>query len=149
MRQVCGDDPLVALEAPDEALLRGDEDLMRIAVENLLGNAKKFRRPGGGVLVTVESSSRGIRLTITNQGVGIPEADRSRIFERFYRGSAARADSWGHGLGLPLSRHIARLHGGEVECVSREDEDARFVLEVPAWRSTALPEPSRVPFSVR
>jgi len=59
---------------------------------------------------------------------------REQLFERFYRGPEARAAGPGYGLGLPLARHIARLHGGDVVCAGGDGVDARFVLEAPAWR---------------
>jgi signal transduction histidine kinase len=61
------------------------------------------------------------------------------VFERFHRGGEARPNADGHGLGLSLCRHIARLHGGDARCVSEPDEDARFVLDLPAWRAQAAP----------
>jgi len=137
-RRVFASDQTVLLEAPDEALVSGDEDLMGIAVENLLDNGQKFARPAGRVVVTVEHSEDRVRLSVTSEGAAVTETDRGRIFERFYRGPEARANSAGHGLGLPLSRHIARLHGGDVECVSGAEEDARFVLEVPSWRPSVV-----------
>jgi signal transduction histidine kinase len=126
----------VALELPDEALTSGDEDLLGIALENLLDNAKKFARPGAQVLVSIEQSAERVTVSVTSPGAAVTETERSHIFERFYRGPEARASASGHGLGLPLSRHIARLHGGDVQCVSRMEEDARFVLDVPAWRAS-------------
>jgi two-component system sensor histidine kinase MprB len=136
VRRVFANQRAVALEAPDEVLVSGDEDLMGIAVENLLDNARKFAPPTGRVLVTVEESGNHVRLSVTSEGAAVAERERGRIFQRFYRSPEARSSSPGHGLGLPLCRHIARLHGGDVECVSREEEDARFVLEVPSWRPT-------------
>ncbi len=128
------EDPGAELLAPDEALVRGDEDLLRIAVENLLDNAKKFTQPGSRARVGVEEAVDLVRVSVTSPGARVAAQERERLFERFYRSAEARAAHEGHGLGLALARHVARLHGGEVECVSEPDEDARFVLRVPSWR---------------
>jgi two-component system, OmpR family, sensor kinase len=129
------------IEAPDEALVRGDEALLGIAVENLLDNARKFSLPGRPPRIQVSEDATTVRLTIDSPGARIPTDLVGRLFERFYRGEEARASHEGHGLGLPLARHIARLHGGEVRCVSGPEEDARFDLVLPAWRPLAGREP--------
>jgi signal transduction histidine kinase len=121
------------VNAPDEALVRGDEELLSIAIENLLDNARKFRSQGQPVRVDVCASAERVSVAVASPGARVSNEARERVFERFYRGAEARAGSDGHGLGLPLCRHIARLHGGEARCASRPDEDARFVVEMPAW----------------
>jgi two-component system OmpR family sensor kinase len=121
------------LTAPDEALVSGDEDLLAIAVFNLVDNARKFSA-GGPVAVAVAPAAGTVTLSVTSPGARVEADDRERVFERFYRAPEARPGPNGHGLGLPLARHIARLHGGDARCASAPDEDARFVLEIPAWR---------------
>ncbi|HKN46714.1 MAG TPA: HAMP domain-containing sensor histidine kinase [Candidatus Polarisedimenticolia bacterium] len=118
---------------PDEALIRGDEELLGIAVENLFENAAKFGLVERPVGIHLDEQRGRIRLIITSPGARITEAERDLLFERFYRSPEARAARRGHGLGLPLARHIARLHGGDVSCISRPDEDACFVLEIPTF----------------
>ncbi len=130
------------LEAPDETLVRGDEALLGIAIENLLDNARKFSSPGRPPRVVVAGEGAGVRLTVTSPGTRIPREEAERLFERFYRGPEARAAFAGHGLGLPLARHIARLHGGDVRCVSGPDEEACFELSLPAWHPLAREGPS-------
>ena len=120
-------------ELPDEALVGGDEALIGIAVENLLDNARKFTsRDGPGRVVLTADRSR-VRLTVTSPGARISDSEREKLFERFFRSPQGRETRDGHGLGLPLARHIARLHGGEVSCISEAGEDARFALDLPAW----------------
>ena len=130
------------LEAPDETLVRGDEALLGIAVENLLDNARKFTPPDRPPRVSVEGDGAGVRLTVTSPGTRIPREETERLFERFYRGPEARTAFSGHGLGLPLARHIARLHGGDVRCVSGPDEEACFELSLPAWHPLARERPA-------
>lgn len=133
-RDVFREDSGPEIAAPDEALVRGDEDLLRIAVENLLDNAKKFKQPGSRAHVSVEETAERVSVSVTSPGARVAAWERERLFERFYRSPAARAAHEGHGLGLALARHVARLHGGDVTCASDPDEDARFVLSVPSWR---------------
>ncbi len=120
--------------APDEALVRGEEQLLRIAVINLLDNARKFGRPGAPPVAAVEAGEGFVNLRVTTPGSRICATDGARLFDRFYRGPEARAEQPGHGLGLSLARHIARMHGGDVTLVSWENEDACFLLALPAWR---------------
>jgi signal transduction histidine kinase len=122
---------------PDEAFVRGDEALIEIALQNLLDNARKFA-VGAPVGAELDERDGRLRLQVTTPGARIANDDRERVFDRFYRGPDARARAGGHGLGLALARHIARLHAGDVRCVSDEREDVRFVLELPAW-TAAIP----------
>ncbi len=121
--------------APDETLVRGDEDLLRIAVLNLLDNAVKFGRAGSPPQAEMKVRGGRVALRVTTPGSRIGKDEGARLFERFYRGPEARAEQPGHGLGLSLARHVARLHGGDVRLESAETEDACFVLDLPAWRS--------------
>ena len=122
---------------PDEALTRGDEELLGIAVENLFDNASKFASPERPVSLRLEEDGGRIRFVITSPGARIAESERVRLFDRFYRAPEARAARPGHGLGLPLARHIARLHGGDVACVSQPDQDACFELVIPGVAAAA------------
>lgn len=121
--------------APDEALVRGDENLLRIAVINLLDNALKFGCPGVSPRADLEVRDGRVALRVTTPGSRISASEGARLFERFYRGPEARAEQPGHGLGLSLVRHVARMHGGDVRLVSAPAEDACFLLDLPAWRS--------------
>jgi signal transduction histidine kinase len=126
---------------PDEALIRGDEALIEIAVENLLDNARKFSSGTDAIRLELRENRGLFHLAITTPGGRIAREGRERLFDRFHRDPAARSRTAGHGLGLALARHIARLHGGDVRCVSSDDEDARFVLDLPAWTATpTVPE---------
>ena len=122
------------VEAPDEALVRGEEDLLRIAVINLLDNARKFGRPEAPPLAEVEVRGERVGLRVNTPGARIGASERPHLFDRFYRSPDARAEQPGHGLGLSLARHIARMHDGDVTLVSGEGEDACFLLDLPAWR---------------
>lgn len=117
------------LSAPDEAIVRGDEELLSIAIENLVDNARKYS-PGGYSATMRAESGAGVEFTIVSEGTIADDETRDRLFERFFRGESARAVHSGHGLGLSLARHIARLHGGDVRCEPRASGLA-FVLTLP------------------
>jgi signal transduction histidine kinase len=124
---------------PDEAVVRGDEDLIEIAVQNLLENARKFAASSAPVRAVLSDEGGRVRLEVTTPGARIAAAQCERLFDRFYRAPEVRAQSAGHGLGLALARHVARLHGGDVQCISAESEDVRFALQLPAWTADHAP----------
>ena len=106
--------------------VHGDRELLFRALSNLVANAL---RHSGGTRVTLacEKTKSGVRLVVADNGVGIPAADRARIFERFHRVDAARTTP-GTGLGLAIVRQIARLHGGEVAYEPGIPRGSRFLL---------------------
>jgi signal transduction histidine kinase len=104
---------------PRRLELNGDGALIQQAVANLVDNAVKFSPDGGTVELTAVQEARRIRISVTDHGPGIPEADRARATDRFYRGDAARGTP-GSGLGLSLVQAVAFLHHGVLGL-----EDAR------------------------
>ena len=121
----------VRLVAPDEVLVKGHGALLASALRNLLENALKFTRAGDRVEVRVSEEAGHARLAVDDQGAGVPEAERERIFDPFFRGAAGSATQGGFGLGLPILRRVARAHGGDVEMSRSELGGARFVLVLP------------------
>jgi two-component system phosphate regulon sensor histidine kinase PhoR len=100
-------------------LLEADESRLQEIIYNLLDNAVKYSQPGGTVFLRAEIDGGRVRISVADQGVGIPEADLPRIFERFYRADKARSrELGGTGLGLSIVKHIVQLHGGSVEASS-------------------------------
>ena len=89
---------------------RGDEDLLREALFNLVDNAIKFTPAGGEVAIAMSRDRGGVRLTVRDTGPGVAPDERDRIFQRFFRGSRSE-NAPGHGLGLNISQAIAELHG--------------------------------------
>ncbi|WP_207867874.1 response regulator [Brevundimonas goettingensis] len=123
---------VVALGEAEDAPVRGDADRLIQVVTNLLSNASKFSPAGGVVTVTVDRETRLARLSVVDQGPGIPESFRSRIFSKFAQadGSDTRAKG-GTGLGLAIAREIAERHGGRLWFESAEGEGATFHLDLP------------------
>jgi signal transduction histidine kinase len=103
----------VQADAGLEVPIRGDADLLRRLLLNLLQNAIQHTPAGGAVTVTTEPSPDMIKLRVSDGGSGIPEPDRSRIFDRFVRLDDARSGK-GTGLGLPIAKWIAEAHGGTL-----------------------------------
>ncbi len=109
-----------------------EDDLYQIAF-NLMENAVKYNLPGGTVTVTLAGTRAGTVLKVEDTGVGVPEEDLTRIFERFYRVDKARSRAaGGTGLGLSIVRDTVRAHGGTVEARAREDgPGTSFVVTFP------------------
>jgi Spy/CpxP family protein refolding chaperone len=103
----------------EPALVRGDPRLLRRLVRNLLDNARRHAA-GADVEARVERVGEGARLTVADRGPGVPEAQRERIFEPFYRPPGTPETGASFGLGLALVRQIARAHGGEARCLPRD-----------------------------
>ena len=109
----------LALEGGD-ATLRGVPELLRGIVYNLTDNAIKYNRTGGSVTVTVAQEKDAAVLTVSDTGIGIPEEERNRIFERFYRVDKSRSkEVGGTGLGLSIVKHAAFLHKAAIDVTSQ------------------------------
>ncbi|MEJ1975689.1 MAG: HAMP domain-containing sensor histidine kinase [Acetobacteraceae bacterium] len=119
----------LVLTAPAPLPVNGDRELIQQALANLLDNAIKFSPPGGMIHLTAALYGDVVSITVSDQGPGIPEADRGRATERFFRGEAARQTP-GSGLGLALVEAVAQLHGGSLHLEDAEP-GLRAVLTVP------------------
>jgi len=116
----------------NEVHVFGDAGLITTACANLLDNAIKYNRPGGQVDIALEEGGGEARIFFADTGIGIPEEDRDRVFERFYRVDRARSrETGGTGLGLSIVKHVAELHGGRVELSSQEGGGSTFTLILP------------------
>lgn len=109
-----------------------DAGLIGIAIGNLIGNAIKYSPQQTEVTVTAESVADRLMISVRDQGPGIPDAARDRIFEKFYRLERDNdSETIGSGLGLPLVREILERHGGEVSFLNQTGGGAVFTLSIP------------------
>ncbi len=109
------------------ALVRGDADRLRQALDNLIGNAVKVSPPGAEVEVVAESRDGALRISVRDSGPGVADVDRDRIFEAFEQAG----NRPGAGLGLHVVRAIAEAHGGSVELEPAPAGGAIFALVLP------------------
>jgi signal transduction histidine kinase len=99
-------------------------------LDNLLGNAIKYAPPGGDIVVRVEATGDQARLSVADQGPGIPADALPRLFERFYRGQHSAGEG-GLGLGLYISRMLVEAHGGAIRAASRPGTGSIFTVTLP------------------
>jgi two-component system sensor histidine kinase SenX3 len=117
----------------DRVVVLGDEDLLVTALRNLLDNAVAYSPERTRVVVsTSRESTRTAQISVADQGIGIPERDLERIFERFYRVDPARSRATGGtGLGLAIVKHVMAAHRGNVTVWSQEGVGSTFTLHMP------------------
>jgi two-component system sensor histidine kinase SenX3 len=131
---------MAAATVPQSAMVWGDRRQLHTMLTNLVENAVKYSRPGGGEKpprVTIETrlSKKEAVVSVIDEGVGIPEQHQERIFERFYRVDRGRSrETGGTGLGLSIARHIARNHGGDITLESQVGVGSTFRVRLPLWR---------------
>ncbi|WP_290371276.1 heavy metal sensor histidine kinase [Cupriavidus pinatubonensis] len=129
----------IAIAVNGDATLEVDSILFQRAIHNLLSNAVRHARSGTTIKIAVVKEEAGCLIEVANWGDTIPEEDLAFIFERFYRGDAARSNSsQSTGLGLSIVRSIMDLHGGRAEVVSEPNGATRFRLWFPTTRPNNL-----------
>lgn len=111
--------------------IMGDGDRLVQVLDNLLGNAIKYTPSGGRVSLNVFDEQDGVTIHIQDTGVGIPQADLSRIFERFYQVDKARGPRRGTGLGLAIAHEIIQQHQGKISVESQEGQGTAFSVWIP------------------
>ncbi|ACK69148.1 integral membrane sensor signal transduction histidine kinase [Gloeothece citriformis PCC 7424] len=113
-------------------MLKINPDLMRQAIANLLSNACRYTPSGGTVSLNVDVQTGWVILEVRDSGIGIPEPELSRIFERFYRVDPVRSrQTGGFGLGLAIAQQIVQAHGGEITATSRLEQGSTFQIKLP------------------
>lgn len=120
----------------DLPMIMGDRGRIEQVMLNVLGNAVKYTPDGGHIRVTAGTKGEKVWMEVADDGIGIPKADRSRIFERFYRVDKARSrESGGTGLGLSIATEIVQRHHGTLSLVDREGPGTTVRLELPICQS--------------
>lgn len=112
--------------------VKGDAGRLREVLQNLLDNAVQYTPTGGRILVSAALQDQRMVITVADTGIGIPEAEQGRIFERFYRVDAARSrEVGGTGLGLAIAKHIVEAHGGRIWVESAIGQGSKFHFSIP------------------
>jgi len=116
----------------------GDKSQLRMAMSNLIKNAINYSPTSTRVGIGINCQDDLVEFTVTDQGVGIPEKDLERIFERFYRVDPARSrETGGTGLGLSIVKHVASNHGGDISVWSLEGQGSTFTLRLPRVKDSS------------
>ncbi|WP_052664197.1 sensor histidine kinase [Nitriliruptor alkaliphilus] len=122
----------LSVEAPDRAFVAGVGGDLQVIVKNLVGNAIQYNVDGGRVVVSLDAEEGAHVLRVSDTGIGIPQQDLSRVFERFYRVDTARSrETGGTGLGLSIVRHAVEKHGGTISVDSLLGEGTTFTVTLP------------------
>ncbi len=127
----------VVLDLPDAAMVAGRTRDLSLVIDNLLGNAVQYNRPGGRVTVALRRDDGSQVLTVADTGIGIPEPAVDRVFERFYRVDVARSRArGGTGLGLSIVRNAVERHGGHITVESQLEVGTTFTVRLPVEPAT-------------
>ncbi|KQQ05119.1 MULTISPECIES: sensor histidine kinase [unclassified Rathayibacter] len=125
-----------------KAYVAGQEKMLVSALHNLLANAIQYSPAGSRVGVGVRATGGVVEIAVTDQGIGIPEEDLDRVFERFYRVDQARSrHTGGTGLGLSIVKHAVQNHGGDVRVWSKPGRGSTFTIRLPEV------DPARTPYA--
>lgn len=117
--------------ADDMPLIIADEELMGLAIRQLLDNAVKYSPPGSPIAISAEKGEGSVIISVSDQGPGIPEREQLRIFQKFYRRTDTHRHVTGSGMGLAISLEIVRAHGGEIWVESVPGQGSKFCISVP------------------
>ena len=117
---------------PDLPVIYADSELLELAIRQVIDNALKYSLPASAIRVRMSAINNGIVIKIQDEGAGIPEVDKSHVFEKFYRGSNIRSKLAGTGMGLAVARQIVRAHGGDIQLVSSSQKGSEFMISLPA-----------------
>jgi two-component system sensor histidine kinase SenX3 len=110
----------------------GDEPLLAVALHNLIANAIQYSPKNSRVGIGVSNSDGVVEISVTDQGVGIPEEELERVFERFFRIDASRSrHTGGSGLGLSIVKHVVQNHGGDIRVWSQPGNGSTFTVRLP------------------
>lgn len=125
-------DMTIAVRGSKKVFVSADETLIVLALHNLIANAIQYSKAGGRVGIGVAVDDGVVEISITDQGVGIPQEDLGRVFERFFRVDQARSrNTGGTGLGLSIVKHVIENHGGDVRVWSQIGHGSTFTIRLP------------------
>lgn len=126
----------VTVNMAGQLAVDGDDELLQRMLLNLFDNAVKYTPAGGQITIELAANNGDARIMVRDNGIGIPEKDQPRVFDRFYRVDKARSRAMGGaGLGLSIAQWIANAHGGSIVVESRAGRGSVFTIELPATRT--------------
>lgn len=127
----------IAIHSQPDLCIVGDESLAEQMVYNLVDNGIRYNHPGGTVTVDTKRIMGTVLISVSDEGPGVPEEQRERIFERFYRTDASRSrETGGTGLGLAIVKHAAESFGGTVRITDASTGGAKFVISIPVKKES-------------
>lgn len=122
----------VKINISEDIYLKGEGDYFKMVLENLIGNAIKYSSDNDEVKVEVEKGIENVKISIYDNGIGISDAEKSKVFERFYRGDNVESSGIkGHGLGLNLVKIVVNKMDGKIFINDNEPKGTIFILEMP------------------
>jgi two-component system sensor histidine kinase SenX3 len=128
----------IDVDFQEQSKVFADREQLVMAIQNLIENAINYSPHNTRVNIVVHTEGDFVEILVKDQGIGIPEADLERIFERFYRVDPARSrETGGTGLGLSIVKHVAANHGGEIRVWSKAGEGSSFTFVLPRSTSSA------------
>jgi two-component system, OmpR family, sensor histidine kinase VicK len=132
-----GRNQAIALDTPPQCRLLVDVPKIRMVIDNLVSNASKYSEPGATIEIALRHTPHHAVLSVTDEGVGIPPSELSKLFSKFSRiDNEFSATVGGTGLGLFLAKHIVELHHGNISVRSQEGAGSTFTVALPTvWRS--------------
>lgn len=123
---------------PKLPIFQGDRDKVALALHNLVGNALKYTLDGGRIVVSAQVDKSRLSVAVSDTGLGISPEEIEKVFEKFYRSrNPLAANVKGSGLGLPIAREVARLHGGDIVVESELGKGSTFTLILPVTEEKA------------
>jgi two-component system sensor histidine kinase SenX3 len=129
----------IATRKASKAVVLGDETLLVVALHNLIANAIQYSPDNSRIGIGVSNVNSIVEIAVTDQGIGIPEEDRARVFERFYRIDPARSrNTGGSGLGLSIVKHVIQNHGGDIRVWSQPGKGSTFTIRLPEAATASL-----------
>ena len=143
-RPAAGKDLRISVKLPERLPdIAADRRRLAEVLQNLLDNAMQYTPAGGQIMVSASANGAEMTFTVSDTGIGIPQADQPRIFERFYRVDVARSrEVGGTGLGLSIAKHLVEAHGGRIWVHSEVGQGSQFYFTVPLFepeRTTLRP----------
>jgi two-component system sensor kinase FixL len=117
-----------------KCLAEGDEEKIKQVMQNILNNAARYSPKGSAIKITAECDDNNFTVTVSDRGIGIPEEEREKIFERFHRAKNALHESQGLGIGMNISKEIITRHRGKIWMEPNADQGSSFTFTIPIFK---------------